>query len=310
MRIVLATRGSPLALWQAEETRRLLRIAHSGAEVELSIIHSIGDRDARTDLSSFGRTGVFTAEIDRAVLGGAADAGVHSLKDMTTSLLDGLALAGTLARATAEDALVAREGHRLAELRPRARVATGSARRVAMLKRARPDLEVVAMRGNVDTRLSKLARGEVDALVMACAGLERLGLADRITEVLGPPAFLPAVGQGIVGLTCRSPRQESDERIARALAAISDREAWAEALAERALLHALRGGCNVPLGARARAVENGISICACVLSADGSLYLEGERSGPIAEAEAIGRGLAEDLAARGATKLIEEARSG
>ncbi len=304
MKIVLATRGSPLALWQAEAVRRLLRIAHPEAAVELKIIHSTGDRDGRLDLASLGRIGVFTAEIDRAVLEGEADAGVHSLKDMTTSFPVGLVLGGTLARGSAEDALVSRDGKTLADLPPRARVATGSARRVAMLKRARPDLEIAAIRGNVDTRLEKLELGEAEALVMACAGLERLGYSERIAEILGPPRFLPAVGQGIVGLTCRT----DDDRVARVLSAITDRETWAEALAERALLHALHGGCNAPIGARARAVENAISIRACVLAADGAQSIEGDRSGPIGEAERIGRSLAEDLAARGAAKLVEAAR--
>lgn len=305
MKIVLASRGSPLARWQAEETGRLLRVAHPDAQVEISIVHSTGDRDDRSDLSSLGGTGVFTVEIDRSVLSGASDAGVHSLKDMTTVLQDGLVLAGTLARAPTQDALVSRDGRGLADLPRGARVGTGSIRRIAMLRRSRPDLEFVSMRGNVDTRLSKLARGEADALVMAVAGLQRLGLRDRITQVLEPPEFLPAVGQGIIGLTCRA----DDKRTIRALYSISDRESFAEALAERALLHALRGGCNAPVGARARAVENGISIRACVLSADGSQAVEGELSGPFAAAEEIGRKLAQDLVERGAAKLIDDARS-
>jgi len=306
VKIVVATRGSPLALWQAREAERLLRAARSDLEVAISIVASTGDRDDRTDLASFGRTGLFTAEIDRAVLQGEADLGVHSLKDMTTTLEAGLALGGVLARGPAEDALLSRDGTKLASLPPGSRVATGSARRTAMLRRARPDLEVVAIRGNVDTRVAKLLRGDVDALVLARAGLERLGLGAKIAETLGPPEFLPAVGQGIVGLTCRA----SDERTARILAAITDREAWAEAQAERALLKGLRGGCNAPVGSRARAVENGISIRADVLSTDGSRSVVGERSGPIEKAGSIGEELAADLVSRGAAALIEAARAG
>ena len=306
MKLVLATRGSPLALWQAREAERLLRSARTDVEVSISTVASTGDRDDRTDLASFGRTGLFTAEIDRSVLESQADAGVHSLKDMTTTLEEGLVLGGTLARGPAEDALVSRDGSTLSALRRGARVATGSARRLAMLRRARPDLEVVAIRGNVHTRLQKLERGEIDAIVLARAGLERLGLGARITEILGPPGFLPAVGQGIVGLTCRA----SDEAVVRALAAITDRESWAEALAERALLRGLRGGCNAPVGARARAVENGVAIRATVLSADGTRSVDGARSGGIEEAESIGRALAEDLVARGAAVLIDAARAG
>lgn len=305
MKIVLATRGSPLALWQAEETRRLLRAARPEATIELEILQSTGDRDDRPDLASLGPIGVFTAEIDRAVLDGRADLGVHSLKDMTTSLPTGLALAGTLARGRAEDALVAKGRGKLDDLPRGARVATGSARRIAMLLRARPDLEVVPIRGNVETRLAKLDRGEADALVMAIAGLDRLGLADHASEILSAPRFLPAVGQAIVGITCRA----DDERAARAAAAITDRESWAEAAAERSLLHHLHGGCNAPIGSRARAVENSISLSACVLSADGRECLEGRRSGPIGAADELGRGLAAELAERGAMRLVLEARA-
>jgi hydroxymethylbilane synthase len=305
VKLVLATRGSPLALWQAEEARRLLRAARPEADVEIEIVQSTGDRDDRTDLASLGPIGVFTAEIDRAVLEGRADLGVHSLKDMTTSLPAGLELAGTLARGRAEDALVAGAGAKLADLPLGARVATGSARRIAMLLRVRPDLEIVPIRGNVETRLAKLARGEADALVMAIAGLDRLGLAGHATEILEAPRFLPAVGQAIVGITCRA----GDERASRAVAAITDRESWAEAAAERALLHELHGGCNAPIGARARAVENSISLAACVLSVDGTERLEGTRSGPIDAAEALGRGLAAELAERGAKRLVLAARA-
>lgn len=305
MKLVLATRGSPLALWQAEEARRLLRAARPEATVEIEIIQSTGDQDDRLDLASLGPIGVFTAEIDRAVLEGRADLGVHSLKDMTTSLPAGLALAGTLARGRAEDALVASGSRTLADLPRGARVATGSARRIAMLRRVRPDLEFVPIRGNVETRLAKLARGEADALVMALAGLDRLGLAGHASEILEAPNFLPAVGQAIVGITCRA----DDERAARAAAAITDRESWAEAAAERSLLHHLHGGCNAPIGSRARAVENSISLQACVLSADGTECLEGQRSGPIGTAEALGRGLAAELAERGAMRLVLAARA-
>ena len=158
MKIVLATRGSPLALWQTEEVRRLLCIAHPSADVELSILKSTGDRDDRLDVSSLGRTGVFTAEIDGSVLAGASDAGVHSLKDMMTSLPEGLVLAGTLARASADDALVSREGRRLKDLPRGARVATGSLRRAAMLRRARPDFEIVPIRRSEERRVGKECR--------------------------------------------------------------------------------------------------------------------------------------------------------
>lgn len=305
MKLILATRGSKLALWQAHATRDLLSAMRPDFEVELLVVQSSGDKEQHADLVSLGLIGVFTAEIDHAVMSGEAQAGVHSLKDMTTSLPDGLMLASVLARGPAEDALISRDGKKLADLPAGARVATGSVRRVAMLKRLRPDVEVIGIRGNVDTRLAKLEAGEADALIMARAGLARLGLAGRITEVFDTQRFLPAVGQGIVGLTCRS----DDEMTARALQGIGDPEAWAEALAERALLRGLHGGCNAPVGGHARAKENAISLEARVLSLDGREVLEGQLAGSIDEAALIGERLAAQLVARGAKRLIDAARS-
>ena len=305
MKLVLGTRGSPLALWQAEATRDLLRLAHPGAEITLTEIRSSGDADQVSDLARFGSTGIFTVQVDRAVIDGRADAGVHSLKDMTTTLSEGVVLAGAMARGFIEDALVAPDGKTLDELPAGARVATGSVRRAAMLRRARPDIEVVGIRGNVDTRLAKLDAGEADALVMARAGLERLGHGARISEVLSTDRFLPAVGQGIVGWTCRA----DDGSMRAHLAAITDREAWHAALAERALLRTLHGGCNVPLGAHARIVENALSIAACVLSPDGTQCIEAEALGPVSEAEALGERVARELLEQGAEQLLEAARS-
>jgi hydroxymethylbilane synthase len=302
----LATRKSPLATWQAEETRRLLSVLDPRLAVELVGIESHGDQDRESDLAALGSVGVFTAAIDAAVLEGRADAGVHSLKDMTTTLAEGLVLAGCLARGPVEDALVTRDGARLADLPRGARVATGSVRRRALLLRARADLELVGLRGNVETRLAKLAAGEADAIVLARAGLERLGLARHVGEALDPRRFVPAVGQAIVGLTCRA----DDEATRRRLAAITDREAFLEAQAERALLRALRGGCNAPVGAHARASENAIALHAVVLSLDGSRAIEDTLHGAAEDAEALGLRLAEALLERGAGALIEAARRG
>ena len=302
---VVATRGSKLALWQAHTTRDLLLAARSGEPVEILTVESSGDRDQKSDLSRFGRTGIFTAEVDNAVISRRAHCGVHSLKDMTTTLPEGLVLAGTLRRGPREDVLVSRENRKLRELCAGARVATGSVRRIAMLKRVRPDLEIVGMRGNVDTRLAKLARGEADAQLMARAGLERLGLGAHITEVLPHAEFLPAVGQGIVGITCRAGDDPSLKRIA----GIADENAFVEALAERALLARLHGGCNAPVGAQANAVDGGLSLSACVLSLDGRECLEERTAGPVERAAELGATLAERLIARGAKRLIEAARS-
>ena len=305
MRLILATRGSALALWQAEATARALRMGRSEVEVELMVVKSGGDRDQVTDLARFGRTGIFTAEVDEALLTGRAHVGVHSLKDVPTTLPEGLVLAGVLPRGPSEDVLVSRGGVRLADLPSGARVATGSVRRAAMLRRARPDLAIVSIRGNVDTRLAKLDAGEAEAIVLARAGLERLGLGGRITQVLAHTESLPAPSQGIVGLVCR----RDDDAARAALDRITDRETAAEALAERALLHALHGGCNAPLGAHARARENVLRLAARVLSCDGREMVEDHVVGPIDEAESLGRALAERLAAAGARRLIDAART-
>lgn len=302
---LIATRGSKLALWQANRTRELLLAAHPEQRVELLTVESSGDADQKSDLSRFGRTGIFTAEVDNAVLSGKARIGVHSLKDMTTSLPEGLVLAATLPRGPVEDVLVSREGKHLAELPRGARVATGSVRRIAMLKRLRPDLEVVGMRGNVDTRLAKLARGEADAMLMARAGLVRLGFEKHITEVFPLDQFLPAVGQGIVGITCRTEDVEAQKRVA----GIGDENSFCAALAERALLAGLHGGCNAPVGAQARCSGNALTLRACVLSLDGTEYLEESFVGTTAEAAHIGRELSARLVARGAKRLIDSARA-
>ncbi len=302
---LIATRGSKLALWQAHTTRDLLLAARPAEPVEILTVESSGDADQKSDLSRFGRTGIFTAEVDNAVLAGRARIGVHSLKDMTTSLPEGLVLAATLPRGPVEDVLVSREHKRLADLPAGARVATGSVRRIAMLKRLRPDLEIVGMRGNVDTRLAKLARGEADAMLMARAGLVRLGLEKHITEVFPLDQFLPAVGQGIVGITCLASDLPAQKRVA----GIGDEASFCAALAERALLARLHGGCNAPVGAQARVLDGGLSLRACVLSLDGREMLEERLAGPLERAAELGGTLAERLVARGAKRLIEAARA-
>lgn len=302
--LVLATRKSRLALWQAETTRDLLRAAFPSLAVELLPIASAGDQDTTSALERFGRIGIFTVEVDRAVLEGRAHAAVHSLKDMTTELQDGLLLAGTLPRGPVEDAFVSPGVASLDALPAGARLATGSRRRAAMVRAARPDLELVGIRGNVETRLRRLAEGAAEGMLLARAGLERLGLQQHLRQVLDTQRFLPAVGQGIVGLTCRT----SDAATHRRLLAISDLEAFHEALAERSLLRELRGGCNVPVGAHARVREGALHLRARVLSLDGTRVVEGELTGSRDQAAALGKLLARELVAQGATELIEEAR--
>lgn len=305
MKLTLATRESPLARWQAEAARDVLLAAWTDLEVELLFVTSSGDQDRTTDLARFGRIGIFTVEVDRAVLDGRADAAVHSLKDMTTTLQDGIKLAGVLPRGPVRDAWIAPSGKSLAELEPGARVATGSMRRVAMLRAVRPDLETVGIRGNIDTRLRKLREGAADAMILACAGLERLGLGEHITEPLDTEDFLPAVGQGLIGLTCRW----NDPETFRRLYAISDLEAFHAGLAERSFLGGLRGGCNVPVGGYARVVESTLSLTGRVLSPDGERMVEGTVRGSRDHAPQLGMMLARDLIERGAEELIEQARA-
>ena len=301
----IATRGSNLALWQARTTQSLVAERHPNRDVELEIVQSSGDRDQSSTLGSFGRTGIFTVEIDRVVLAGEAHVGVHSMKDMTTVLPDGLVLAGALARGPIEDVLVSRGGKQLAELTEGARVATGSRRRQAMLLAARPDLEVSELRGNVETRLAKIEAGEADATIMARAGLVRLGLDSNISEVLSIQQFVPAVAQGIVGLVCR----QEDEETQQILRDVTDRDAWAAALTERAFLRRLEGGCSAPIGGHARVDGDTIHLHGRVVAPDGSKQVEGEVNGSVDEAAGLGVRLAESLLERGAGDILELARA-
>lgn len=301
MSLRLATRGSNLALWQAERTRQLL-----GGDAELVVVKSSGDRDRTTDLARFGSIGIFTVEVDRAVIDGRADVGVHSMKDMTTTLQDGVVLAGVLERGVVEDALVARAGQSLADLPTGARVGTGSLRRAAMLRAARPDLDVVQLRGNVPTRVSKVVDGELDGAILARAGLVRLGLDGHITDVLDTTRFLPAVGQGIVGLTCR---EDDAATIATLAEHARDADAWASAIAERTFLKEMKGGCNAPVGGHASIDGDRMTLRGRVLAIDGTEVVDGEVEGAVGEAEDLARRLADDLAARGGRALVDEARA-
>ncbi len=304
MKFPLATRVSRLAMWQAETTQALLLAKYPELDVELRPVESSGDQRLDVELAKFGRIGIFTVEVDRILLAGEASASVHSLKDMITDLEPGIVLAGTLERGPTCDVLISRDGVQLKDLPAGARVATGSRRRSAMLRALRSDLEVVGIRGNVETRLRKLDEGEADALIMAEAGILRLELGERITEVLDHASFLPAVGQGIVGLCCRTEDTESQERIR----GITCRKSWHAALAERSLLSALRGGCNVPVGGHAVVSEDDLTLRARVLSLDGATIVEGSRTGKCEDAVEIGKQLADELIRGGAAELIEAAR--
>jgi hydroxymethylbilane synthase len=308
MVIRIGTRGSDLARWQAQHVADLLRGRWPDLEVAIRIITTTGDRVLDVPLAEIGGKGLFTKEIEDALLGGAVDLAVHSLKDLPTELPDGLALGAVLARHDPLDALIAAPGSKLASLAPGARVGTSSLRRRAQILHARPDLDVVSVRGNVPTRLRRVDEGAYDAVILARAGVERLGYASRIQQILPPEVILPAPGQGALGIEIRA----GDERILSILTAIEDRDTRWATDAERAFLGALGGGCQVPVGALAvpdPASAGSLRLEGLVAAPDGSRLLRGVRTGHASDGPAIGRDLAADLVARGAAEILRAARS-
>ena len=296
MRIRIGTRASLLALWQAEHVRDLL--VARGHEVELHKITTTGDQVLDRRLESIGGKGAFLKEIEEAMLAGQVDLAVHSLKDVPTALPAGLALCAYLERADPRDALITNSGKRLEALPAGARVGTTSLRRSSQVKALRPDLHVDDLRGNVDTRLSRLRARHYDAIVLAMAGLVRLGRESEVTQVLDPEVFVPAPGQGAIALECRQ-----DDADVSAAAAALDHEATARAIrAERALLAAFEAGCNVPLGAHATGGSGRLHLRAFVARPDGTKVLRAEDSGD--DAEDLGRRVAADLLARGAWQMV------
>ncbi len=299
----IGTRASLLARWQAEWVAARLR--ELGAEVELVLLSTRGDREQIEPIGQLGGQGLFTKEIQAALLDGRADVAVHSLKDLPTEPVPELALAAVPLRGPNGDALVSATYASVAELPHGAVVGTGSARRRAQLLHARPDLQMAEVRGNVDTRLRKLDAGEFDALVLAEAGLVRLGLGERIRQVLPKELMLPAVGQGALGIECRA-----DDTTTQAwLAQLDDASTRAAVVAERAMLAALRGGCLAPVGAWGRSDDSRVVLCGAVLHADGSRRLYAQQGGEPNAAAALGRAVAAELLAAGAAELIDSARS-
>ena len=297
----IATRGSRLALWQAEFVRDSLTAAHPALTIEFEIVVSSGDANRVDPLHKLGGIGLFTKEIQDAVLDGRAHVAVHSLKDLPTEPHPKLKLAAVPKRGLTEDALLSPRFDTLMNLPQGAKVATSSLRRRAQLLRHRPDLTISDLRGNVETRIRKLDEWELDAIVLAAAGLDRLGLADRITERFTPDVMLPAVGQGALGIECRA----DDEETANLLQVLNDGPTHAAVLAERAYLFALQGGCQLPIGALATVDGDDLRLRGNVVSRDGSKMLEGEEAGRISDAVAIGRSLGERLLSQGARGLLQ-----
>jgi hydroxymethylbilane synthase len=300
----VGTRGSQLALWQARWVAEALRRAHPGLEVELVEIKTQGDRDRNSPLAAIGGMGLFTKEIQRALVEGTVAVAVHSLKDLPTEGPPGLVLGAVPPREEAADALIAPVHRTLDALPPAARVGTGSLRRRAQLLHLRPELDVVSIRGNIETRLNQALDGRLDAVLLAEAGLRRLGLERHITQRLGPPEFLPAVGQGALGIECRG----DDEATRALLAPLDDPETHRAVLAERRVLAELEGGCIIPMAAWARDTAEGLSLDVAVFDPDGRERVAAAASGPRDDPEELGRRVARTLRDLGAERLLRRVR--
>jgi hydroxymethylbilane synthase len=292
----LGTRGSPLALAQATQVRAGLAAAHGIApeRIALEIIRTTGDVIRDRPLAEVGGKGLFTKEIEEALIAGAVDLAVHSAKDMPTVLPEGLAIAAALAREDPRDVFISRKAKTPRDLPPGASVGTASLRRQAQVKRLRPDLKVVPFRGNVETRLRKLDAGEVDATLLALAGLKRLGLADAATAILPIEEFLPAVGQGIIALETRA----DDARTRDLLAAIDHAESATALACERAFLGVLDGSCRTPIAGHATVSAGRLAFRGLIAKPDGSAHFETRRDGAIADATTLGADAGRELKSR------------
>jgi hydroxymethylbilane synthase len=299
----IGTRGSLLAKWQAEFVRKRL-FAAAGVEAEIVIIKTSGDKFATAPLTQIGGKGIFVKELEDALMDESIDVAVHSVKDIPTEIPPRLQFPAVFRREDVRDCLISATGATLANLRQGARIGTGSLRRQSQLRHIRPDLDVRDLRGNVDTRLRKAQSGEYDAILLAKAGLDRLGWGDRITETFAPEIFLPAVGQGAIAAECRL----SDNEAAEVLGTLDDAESRAAIIAERALLSALQGGCQVPLGAWARTERGEFVLEACVCSVDGAQYVRQRATATPDQASALGEHVARLLLESGAQSILEAVR--
>ena len=298
----IGTRASALARWQAESVQ--VQLAALGCAAALVLIRTSGDQDRQTPLRLLGGKGVFTKEIETALLERRVDLAVHSMKDLPTTLPEGLVIGAIGKREDARDALISRGKLGLSALPAGARVGTSSLRRQAQLRNRRPDLQMADARGNVDTRLAKVDRGEYDAVVLAKAGLDRLGMSGAISEVLAPEVCLPAAGQGAIGIEMRAPQDDLDREIAIAVGQLNHAATRLAVEAERAVLAGLSGGCDLPLGVWAREEAGEMTMDACVLSLDGAEAVRAHRAGPAGDGPAIAREVTAALLAGGAKRLL------
>jgi hydroxymethylbilane synthase len=303
-RIRIGTRGSALARWQAEHVADALRALPGEPEVELELIRTEGDRIQDVALSRLPGKAFFTKELEAAILDGRVDLAVHSLKDVETVMPPGLRLGAILEREDPRDVLIARAGLRLDALPEGARIGTSSLRRTAFLLRWRPDLDIVDLRGNVPTRIEKLDRGDYDAIVLAAAGVKRLGMQERITDYFTEDILVPAVSQGAIAIQHR----DDDPRIAGFVESLDHAPTRAATTAERALLRAVEGGCQVPVGAHAVARGDELRLRGVVCSLDGRQSVEGERAGSPSDAAGLGRALADELLDGGGGAILSAIR--
>jgi len=301
----IATRQSRLALWQAEHVAACLRAAHPALAVTLVPMTTQGDRILDRALADVGGKGLFIKELELAMAEGRADIAVHSMKDVPSDLPPGMTLAAMLPRADPRDAFISSRHGSFAGLPHGARVGTSSLRRQCQLKHARPDLELITLRGNVDTRLRKLDEGQYDAIILAAAGLIRLGLERRITHYFESDQSVPAVGQGVVGVECRA----DDERSIDLVDALNDPTASSCCTAERAFAQRLQGSCQSPIAGFAEVRGDELHLLGVIGSPDGRELYRGANSGKVAEATSIGAALAERLLAAGARQLLDSLRS-
>jgi len=298
----IGTRGSILARWQADFVRKQILQA-TGIDAEIVIVKTTGDKLQQASFAEIGGQGVFIKELEEALLGEEIDLAVHSIKDVPTDVSSRLCFPVICRRNDVRDCLVvAKPGHTLATLRQGARLGTSSLRRQAQIRHARPDLDVRELRGNVDTRLRKVESGEYDAILLAKAGLDRLGLSARIAEVLAPEVLMPAVGQGAIGVQARV----KDEEMGAAISSLDDFETRQSIVAERSLLSALQGGCQVPLGAWARIDRGELLMDAVVCSPDGQKILRERKSAPPDRARELGHQIAELLWNAGAGEILAQ----
>ncbi len=302
----IATRKSQLALWQAEYVKAALEAIHADLRVELVKMTTQGDKILDTPLAKVGGKGLFVKELETGLLNGDADIAVHSMKDVPVELPEGLHLPVICPREDPRDAFVSNQYGSLEQLPAGARLGTSSLRRQCQIAELRPDLDIIDLRGNVNTRLQKLDDGQYDAIILAAAGLKRLNFESRISQFLAPEISLPAIGQGAVGIECRS----DDEWVNGLIAPLNDNITALRVKAERAMNHRLNGGCQVPIAGYAEISHGVILIRGLVGRTDGSEIIRGEIAGPPEDAAHLGLVLAEDLLARGADAILEELYAG